>query len=143
LTCIRRQPDDFWAHVILGWAYQQQGMHSEAVAALQKAVKLTEGFPFTLAALGQGLAAAGDRAGALHVLGQLQERAVTRYVSAYDVALIHGALGDKDSAFRLLEAARQERSSFLPLITWDRRADTLRSDPRFLLLLGQLGFPTR
>ncbi len=140
LACIRRQPKDFWSHVILGWAYQQKGRHREAVAELQEAVKLTSGAPFSLAAYGQAIAASGDRPGALSVLSQLADAAKTRYVSAYGVAMIYAALNDKDAAFRWLEIARQERASFLPLITWDRRADSLRSDPRFERVLQQLGF---
>ena len=140
LRCIRRNPKIFWSHVILGWAYQQKGMHREALAELQEGVKLTKGMPFTLAAFGQALAAAGDSRGAENVLSQLHERARSVYVSAYDIALIHAALGDKDAAFRWLDTARQERSSFLPYVTWDRRADVLRSDPRFDQLLQQLGF---
>jgi len=83
LMCIRRNPKIFWSHVILGWAYQQKGMHREALAELQEGVKLTQGMPFTLAAYGQALAAAGDRRGAEHVLSKLHERARSVYVSAY------------------------------------------------------------
>ena len=144
LICIRRAPKVFWPHVVLGWAYQQKGMHAEALAELRESVKLTSGrMAFALAAYGQALAAAGDRPGALSILAQLKERARTSYVSAYDVSLIHAALGDKAAAFDWLDAARGERSSFLPYITWDRRADSLRSDPRFSLLLRQLGLLRR
>lgn len=141
LRCIRRDPANFWAHVVLGWAYQQKAMHPEATAELQQAVKLTGGFSFALAALGQELAASGDVRGAETVLAQLQQRRATTYVSAYDIALIYAALKERDSAFRWLGTAIDERASFLPLITWDRRADLLRRDARFAGVVGRLGLP--
>lgn len=138
LACIRREPDSVWAHVILGWAYQQKGMHQEALAALENAVKLAPGFAFGLAAYGQALAASGDREGATAVLAQLEQKAKTGYVSSYDVAMIYAALGARDEAFRLIDRAIAERASFLPLITWDRRADVLRADPRYAELIRKL-----
>lgn len=141
LKCIRRQPKLAWAHVVLGWAYEQKGSYPEALAELREAVKLEEGDSFTLAAFGQALAASGDRRGALVILSDLQQRAHTKYVSAYDLALIYAGLGDKDKAFQGLDQALRDRSSFLPYITWDRRADVLRSDPRFETVLRKLGLP--
>lgn len=131
----------FWAHVILGWAYEQKHMYPEALTELRSAVQLTKSASFTLAAYGEELAASGDSRGAREILSQLQDRAKTKYVSAYDLSMIYAALGDHDHAFKLLEKATVDRSSFLPYITWDRRADPLRSDPRFHLLLQRLGLP--
>src|SRR5262249_55832202 len=45
--------------------------------------------------------------------------------------LATGFLGRKDEAFRLLEAARLERSSNLVYLMADPRADSLRGDPRW------------
>ena len=114
-------------------------MFPEALAELHQATQLTHDFPFTLTAYGEALAESGDRRGAVEVLKQVQEQAKTKYVSSYDVGLIYAALGEKDRAFESLEKAESERASFLPYITWDRRADCLRQDPRFDKLLNQLG----
>lgn len=141
LKCLRRAPKNFFAHVILGWAYEQKLMFPEALAELREAVKLTNGAAFTVAAYGQALAAAGDRRGAQDVLSQLNQRAAKTYVSAYDMALIYAALGDHDEAFRRLEQAEREHASMLPYITWDRRADPLRRDPRFAAVLHTLRLP--
>jgi tetratricopeptide (TPR) repeat protein len=141
LKCIRRQPKLAWAHVILGWAYEQKKSYPEALAELRLAVKLEEGDSFATAAFGQALAASGDRRGASAILADLQQRAKTKYVSAYDLALIYAGLGDKDHAFERLNQALLDRSSFLPYITWDRRADPLRTDPRFDLVVRKLGLP--
>lgn len=138
LKCLRREPRLFWAHVILGWAYEQKQMYPEALAELREAVKLTNAAPFTLAAFGQGLAASGDRRGALDVLSELHDRAKTTYVSAYDVSMIYAGLGEKDAAFEWLGRAEHDHAALLPYITWDRRADNLRTDPRFQDLLRRI-----
>ncbi len=141
LKCLRRQPKLFWAHVILGWAYEQKRMFPEALTELREAAQLTHDASFTLAAFGEALAESGDRRAATEILAQLQERAKSKYVSAYDIALIYAALGDKNAAFKWLAKAEQDRASFLPYITWDRRADSLRDDPRLMRLLERLGLP--
>lgn len=141
MKCLRREPKNFFAHVILGWAYEQKRMYPEALAELQAAVKLTDGAAFPVAAYGEALAASGDRRGAEHVLAQLKERASKGYVSGYDIALIYAGLGDHDQAFRALEQAERDHASMLPYITWDRRADPLRRDPRFAKVLQTLRLP--
>ena len=114
-------------------------MFPEAVSELREAVKLANKMAFTLSAYGEALAESGDRRGAAEVLATLEERARTKYVSAYDIGLIYAALGDRNQAFAWLDKAQVERAAFLPYITWDRRADSLRADPRFTKLLQRLG----
>jgi hypothetical protein len=65
----------------------------------------------------------------------------TAYVSPFDLALIHAALGEKDKAFVLLDKAVAERSTFLLYSQWEPRLDPLRPDPRFKQILKQIGLP--
>ena len=142
MKCLRRQPKNFFAHLILGWAYERKQMFPEALSELRETVQLTHDAPLTLAAFGEAQAESGDRRGALAVLKQLEERAKTKYVSAYDVSMIYAALGDNGRAFQWLQKAERDHASFLPYITWDRRADGLRSDPRLAALLQRMGLKT-
>jgi hypothetical protein len=114
-------------------------MFREAVSELREAVQLADKAPFTLSAYAEALAESGDRRGATVVLTELERNAKTGYVSAYDISLVYAALGDRNRAFAWLDKAQAERSAFLPYITWDRRADSLRADPRFNTLLQRLG----
>lgn len=114
-------------------------MFPEALVELREAARLTNNSPLLLSAYGEALAESGDRQGSLEVLGRVQQLRKDRYVSPYDVSMIYAALGKKDRAFEWLDRARRDRASFLPYITWDRRADNLRSDARFDVLLRQLG----
>lgn len=114
-------------------------MFPEALSELRESVQLANNASLTLASFGEALAESGDRRAAAEVVRQLEERAKSKYVSAYDVSMIYAALGDHDHAFQWLSKAEHDRSSFLPYITWDRRADPLRSDARFAPLLERMG----
>ena len=133
------EPDDPWEHTILGWTYEQKHMPDQAVAEFKSAVEVTKGDSFFLAAL-HAYALAGRRKDADQVLRLLFEHAQKSYVSPFDVALIYTALGEKDTAFRWLEKAVAERSTFLVYSKWEPRLDPLRSDPRFKELLNRIGF---
>jgi tetratricopeptide (TPR) repeat protein len=142
-----RVPDDTWEMAILGWNYEQKGMHEQAIAEFQKAVELTEKnspdfSPFFLAGLAHSYALAGRRSDADQVLQGLLGRARKSYVSPFDIALIYTALGEKDTAFAWLEKAVAERSTWLVYSKWEPRLDPLRSDPRFQDLLRRIGLPT-
>ncbi|HET6592388.1 MAG TPA: tetratricopeptide repeat protein [Xanthomonadales bacterium] len=130
-----------FVHVVLGWAYQGQGTHEEAVEELRTAVQESPDDAWALAALAQGLAAAGQRDEARLALQQLDVVAAQRYASPYDRAAIHAALGEIDVAFEWLDRAFAERSALLVFLTWDPRLDPLRRDPRFRLLMTRMGFP--
>jgi len=72
----------------------------------------------------------------------LEQLSKERYVSAYDIALVHTGLGDKEQAFEWFEKAYQERSAALSWLKVDARLDQLRSDPRFADLIRRVGLPT-
>ncbi len=142
-----RVPDDTWEMAILGWDYEQKGMHEQAIAEFKKAVELTEKnspdfSPFFLAGLAHSYALAGRRSDAEQVLQGLLGRARKSYVSPFDIALIYTALGEKDTAFAWLAKAVAERSTWLVYSKWEPRLDPLRSDPRFHDLLRRIGLPT-
>ena len=144
---LARVPDDTWEMAILGWDYEQKGMHEKAVAEFKKAVELTDKnspllSPFYLAGLAHAYAQAGRRSDAEQVLQGLLERGRQSYVSPFDIALIYTALGEKDTAFGWMTKAVAERSTWLVYSKWEPRLDPLRSDPRFQDLLRRIGLPT-
>lgn len=136
---LRSHPDDPWERTILGWTYEQKRMPEQAITEFKTAVKITDGNTFFVAALGHAYAVAGNRREAEKILQTLAARATKSYVSPFDLALIHTALGEKARAFALLDKALSERSTFLVYSKWEPRLDPLRSDPRFQHLLRQIG----
>ncbi len=139
---VQADPENSWAHVILGWAYEQKSMIKEAVAELQTAAKEWKDNSIPLAGLGHAYAISGRTKEAQAVLGRLLEMSKTKYVPAYDIAVVYMGLGERDRAFDWLSKAYEERSGFLVYIKCDRRFDGLRSDPRYLALLEKIGLPS-
>ena len=74
-------------------------------------------------------------------MSRLKRQLGDEYVSAYSMAEIYVALGEKDEAFAWLEKAFQERSSALAYLKMEPRMDPLRSDARFESLLQRMQLP--
>src|SRR5262245_19361153 len=128
-----------WSHLALGWAYEQQGRLTEAIAELREARQLDNN-PQLLASLGHAYALSGQRAEAQKVFAELTEITRHKYVSPYDVATVSAGLGEKEQAFVWLEKAYEDRSGGLAvLLKVDPKLDGLRSDSRFRDLLRRVG----
>ena len=128
-------------HFFLGLTFEQVERFPEAVTQFEEATRMSGGSPEYIAALGHAYAASGSRVEAQRALDQLSELAKRRYVPAYEVALVHAALGDIDLAMAWLERAYQERGGWLVYLRIDPRLDRLRADRRFQELLGRIGIP--
>ena len=61
--------------------------------------------------------------------------------TAYGVALVYAALGDKDRAFASLKRGVQERTHWMVWLNRDPRWRSLRADPRFASLVKEVGLP--
>jgi tetratricopeptide (TPR) repeat protein len=133
-------PNFYLAHLYMGWAYDQKGMHDESIASVQRALTLSAGGMLPLGSLAYSYALAGKRDQAKRMLAELGELSDRTYVPALYSAVIHAALGETDDAFQWLERAYDERSNWLTLFRMDPRVDSLRSDARFEDLMRRVGF---
>jgi len=127
------------ALVNIGRAYQQKGLHTQAQAAFQKILSVTPDDPAVLALLGHEYAVSGRRTDALHIIEQLKNVSTQRHVPALYFALIYTGLGDKDDAFKFMDAAVRERTEYLVYLGSEPLADPLRDDPRFASLAKRVG----
>jgi tetratricopeptide (TPR) repeat protein len=133
---------NYWfAHLILGLAQQQQGRLAEAIEEFKEASRLERASSEAMGALGQCYAVMRETAKARDVLNELAKRSRQDYVSPFNFARIHAALGETDQAFACLEQAYRERSFFLAWFKVEPGLDPLRSDPRFQQMLESLSFP--
>ena len=133
-------PNEWWEHYHLGVGYEGIGKLLEAVSEYQRAVELSDGDPDSKAALAHTYAVIGRRAEAEKILGDLERKSKSVYISPYFIATIYAGLGEKNKAFEFLERAYLERNLD---ISWslkaDLRIDNLRSDPRFEALSHRVG----
>jgi TolB-like protein/tetratricopeptide (TPR) repeat protein len=118
---------------VLGMAYTGKAMYKEAIAAFQKVVSLRPG---PEVGLGVAYARAGQPGNARTVAADLE-----RDNNPMGAAVVYGVLGDRDLAFRLLEAAYEERDSNIPWMQSDPNLRTLNDDPRFGDLLRRMNLP--
>lgn len=116
---------------IVGRVYRERGMFDEAIAAHQKAARWL---------LGATYAFAGRRDDARQIAAEIS-KVEPGPETDWTLANVHAALGEKDEAFRRLEAAYQSRHPLMPWIrVWPELAP-LRGDPRLDDLARRIGLP--
>ncbi len=114
-------------------------MFRESIAAFQEAIRLGENSPSNQIYLGAAYAGAGEREKALEILKQLETS--KEYVSPGELAILYGALGEREKAFASLEKAYAAHDLQLQFLKVDPAFDSLRDDPRFQDLLRRVGLP--
>jgi tetratricopeptide (TPR) repeat protein len=128
-------------HVNVLWflalSLEQKGELGDATASLEKAVRLSGG-PHYRALLGRAYALAGQKTRALAILDELKALSQQRYVSPFDMAVIHFGLGDQAPMFEYLEEAYRQRVWRIIELTMPF-CDSLRSDPRRHDLVLRIG----
>jgi TolB-like protein/Tfp pilus assembly protein PilF len=141
-------------NVGLGRAYAALGRYQEAIAALTTALEQSGRDPSAYAELGRTYAAAGDVPRARAILkdlyaarGDASRGDASRsgaagktgsYIAAQDLAYIHIALHEYDTALDLLDEAIAAHASRLIFLPVDPRVDAIRDDPRFTSSIARL-----
>jgi len=119
------------------WAHEQAGNYDEAIALHEKAVALSGGASLYRAALGYSYGLAGRGEEAAVILDELHKDPST---APYELAIVYLGLSDYVQAISKLEEAYAARDSQLIYINRGPRFDPLRSNPRFIELLGKIPF---
>jgi serine/threonine-protein kinase len=126
-------PDSPIALHDLGRSLALERRFKESIAAYQKANEIDPQWGW---GAGVAYAMAGQKDEARKVAAGL-ERASSRW-NTWCTAEIYSVLGDKEQAFKWLEAAFQQRHSWIPWIKVHPSFDPLRDDPRFAQLLHRM-----
>jgi eukaryotic-like serine/threonine-protein kinase len=136
---IEMDPAFALSYWFLAGNFMERGELDKAIAALLKLEALTPDGPLAPGALGTAYAMAGQSKQAADMLHRLEEMHRKRYVSPFHFASIYMGLGQRDEAFKQLDAAVEVRESLLAYSKVWPWFDPLRSDQRFGVLLGKLG----
>ena len=127
------------AHLWLANVYEQKGQFEDAISELQTGMRLSSDSSYALAKLGHGYAVAGKADEAHAVLHQLNTLSKQKYVSPYDIAVVHVGLEEDDEAFAWLDRAFEQRSLWLGYLKVEPQLDRLRADRRLQDLLRRVG----
>ncbi|MDB6010103.1 MAG: Adenylate cyclase [Gammaproteobacteria bacterium] len=135
---VELDPNFAAAHLLLGEAYVQKGLHEKGLAELQRAASLSGNSPLYLAQVAVAQASAGRKTEALRIVAQLQALSSNRYVSPYGIAQIYAALNDKEQTFKWLQTAYDDRAVWMSYLAVDPVFDGFRPDQRFQDLLRRV-----
>jgi serine/threonine-protein kinase len=136
---IEQNPHFESAYWTLGLVQEQRGDLDESAAAFQRGIQLAPQSPRMRSGLARTLAVSGRRAEALGILAELHDLSKKRYISPFELASVHFALGNSDEGYEWLTRAFQSRCFELIVARVDPRVDSLRDDARFKQLFAQLG----
>jgi hypothetical protein len=122
----------------MGLVYQQKRLPKQAIAAMRRAVTLSESTE-ALAGLAQSYASAGDHAAARRIEGELigSEK---RDVSPYNIARIYGSLAEPDRALEWLVTAYEEHNPDLIEVTREPTLQSLHGNSKFRELTRRIGW---
>jgi serine/threonine-protein kinase len=129
-------------HYYLAMSLEMRGDYDDAIHEIERAIAIAGPAPMFVGALAHVFALAGRTAGAEKLVEQLQAMAKQRYVSPYTFAMAYTGLGKVDHALNALEQSLEEHNAWMCFAPIDPRFHSLRSEPRFVELLGRYGLPS-
>jgi serine/threonine-protein kinase len=131
-------PDFSVGWYVAGLAYEAKGMNEEAIEAQEKAAAAD---PTKRWALGEAYAHAGRMDEAWRIANELEAEATPR--QSLGLIRLYKALGDKDAAFRWVEAAYEYRLPFFPWLVSrsNPRRGEFEEDPRMQELARRINLP--
>jgi hypothetical protein len=125
-------------------AYYRMGEEEKSARAairFNELVAQTESDSEGIAEIRSALDKGGTKAFYASAVDNLKRRDREQLVSALYIAVFFARMGESDSAMVWLERAYRRHEGNLHTIAWPGNFDFLRSDPRFIDLLGRMGLP--
>jgi serine/threonine-protein kinase len=133
-------PDGPWGLFVLGRALQMEGRHEEAIDTHERMAEL---YPFLRWLAGATYARAGRTEDARRIAAEIEAGDVTGF-DAFGLAVLYGALGDVDAAYRWL--VHEPNHVWRLAIGFDPIGGVpaeVGADPRFEEFLERFGLPQR
>jgi eukaryotic-like serine/threonine-protein kinase len=127
------------AYFYLGSIYLLQNRYVEALQAFRQCERLEPHDIYNKYNFALAHAWMGEHERAEEYLGQIVNHTEKTYFPLYHLAILYAQLGQIDRAMECLEKAYQKHDIFLVGARSDPYLDPLRSDPRFMVLLKNIG----
>jgi tetratricopeptide (TPR) repeat protein len=131
-------PRFVFAHSVLAGVLSTRGRHEEALATAERGARLSGRDGLSLALLGYTYGAAGRLGDADAVIAEIEQGAPERYVSPFQIALVHVGARRHETAIEYLESSLAARESFFPSMHFDLIFEGLRPMPQFRALLKRM-----
>lgn len=127
------------ANYWMGLALEQNGQAARAVTYIRRSIELAPDSTMQRAALAHACASAGDLDSARSILDELLARERDgRYISSYQIAKVHHAMGDVPSALTRLERAYADRAHAMAYLRVDPQLRPLAGHPRVRALVERI-----
>jgi len=123
----------------MGRAFETRREFSLAIAEFTKGRELSGDSPESLASLAHCYAVSGQPNEARSLLSKLDELTKTKYVSSYDMALIHAALDEPEDAIEWLNRGCDFHDGWMIYVTVDPRWKPLHNDSQFRDIVQRVG----
>ncbi len=133
-------PTYSFGHYGLSKVHRFQGETKAALRENARAMELMGGSIFSLLSEAECYAADGQLEIASEKLQKLYGLASERYVSPYQLSLVHCYLKEPEKALQHLERAAEQRESWLNWMGVEPVFDVVRGDPRFEAILERTGY---
>lgn len=130
-------PNFAHGQAVSGWVFRHLNKKAKAIEHSEKAHQISPATNWITANLAATYAKFGDEEKALQLLRKI-ETDKDQYVSPYCLAQAYLNLGDINKTFELLEKSVEDRDVWFPWIMSDAELDSLRSESRFIKLIGRI-----
>ena len=129
------------AHYFLGRAYELKGMYDQAIEEYSKSQGMSLMRPETMQKLKEVYARSGWKAYLQMTVDLVMRDSLQTQLPPYVIATFYARLGDKDKTIEWLEKGYEERDFRVMLLSVTPEFDGMRTDPRFIDLVRQMGLP--
>ncbi|HUA17087.1 MAG TPA: winged helix-turn-helix domain-containing protein [Verrucomicrobiae bacterium] len=135
-------PGYYRTHFWMARVYSQMRLHQEAIAEAEIVQRALPNSNLALTEMAYCLGTGGHPAEARQILLELEQRAKSEFVPAYNLAVIHLALGENDAALQYLQQSYEKGDWALLVLAAEPRWDSLRGAAPFGALLTRLSLPS-
>jgi TolB-like protein/Tfp pilus assembly protein PilF len=132
-------PQLFFEHPMVALVFGRKGLFGEALHEMEQIPETRRNHRITLRVWVEIYALAGMRDQAKQALTRLLEEYARGGIPASYVAAGYAAVGDRDNAVEWLGRALAARDAFASVANAYPAFDSVRSDPRYIALMEQLG----